>query len=228
MSDRIHIAGIEVHCVVGVYPRERTVEQPLRVDVEFSLDTRAAGFTCDLTQSVDYDRVTDEIIALLKFREYEMLETAAEEVCAMLLALHTKATAVRLRLEKPQALAGRAASASVEVRRRREDFPVRYEAPAFGEVEIIYESTAAGLYLLHVEPGREIPAHHHRVMRELEWVASGGLIRDGVPVVGFDPVAWPRGQSHHYRNDSSVRATIFCCDTPPFIREDEIVDGGGG
>ena len=96
-------------------------------------------------------------------------------------------------------------------------------APSFGAVEVLYESTEAGLYLLHVEAGRAIPPHDHQVMRELEWVASGELHRDGELVTGFDPVAWTRGVVHTYENRSSARATVFCCDSPPFIRDDEIV-----
>jgi hypothetical protein len=30
---------------------------------------------------------------------------------------------------------------------------------------------------------------------------------------------------HGYENRGQRRATLFCCDTPPFIPQDEIVEG---
>ena len=223
MRDRVFIEALSIPCVVGLYPEERTRTQPLQVDVSFELDSRHAGFAGALDATVDYDRASREIAALVKFRTYAMLETAAEELCAMLLGLHRSVTEVSLTLLKPEALRGRAAASGLSVTRGPQDYPRRRETPSFGEVEVLYESTEAGLYLLHVEAGRAIPPHHHRVMRELEWVASGELHRDGELVTGFDPVDWTRGVVHTYENRSSARATVFCCDSPPFIRDDEIV-----
>jgi dihydroneopterin aldolase len=224
-SDSVFISEIVVDCVVGVYPDERTRTQPLRVDLSLDVNTSRAGRTGRLGDAVDYARVTDEISTLLKFREYRLLETAAEELCAMLLSLHPSVVGMELRLEKPEALVGRARSAGVSVRRSNEDYPRRWERPTFGEVEVVYESREAGIYLLHVDPGKEIPAHHHEVMCELEWVARGELVRDGSLVDAFSPVAWPKGRTHRYENNSTDRATVFCCDTPPFIPQDEIADG---
>jgi len=224
-KDSIFISDITVECVVGVYPVERTRTQSLHLDLSLRLDTSLAGRTGRLDDAVDYARVADETAALLKFREYRLLETAAEELCAMLLSLHPTVVNVQLGIEKPEALIGRARSAGVRVSRSNEDYPRRWERPEFGEVEVVYESLEAGIYLLHVEPGRQIPPHHHEVMRELEWVASGELNRDGELVQAFSPVAWPMGRTHRYENNSSARATVFCCDTPPFIPQDEIVDG---
>ena len=55
----------------------------------------------------------------------------------MLLSLHPSIVAVQLRLEKPEALVGRARSAGVSVRRSNEDYPRRWERPTFGEVEVV-------------------------------------------------------------------------------------------
>jgi dihydroneopterin aldolase len=224
--DSIFISDIMVECVVGVYPEERTRTQPLRVDLSLEVDTSLAGRTGRLLDAVDYARVTEEVSTVLKFREYRLLETAAEELCAMLLSLHPAAVSVQLTIEKPEALVGRARSAGVRVDRSNDDYPRRWEHPDFGEVEVVYESSEAGLYLLHVEPGRQIPPHHHEVMRELEWVARGELHRDGKLIKAFSPMAWPQGRTHCYENNSGARATVFCCDTPPFIPQDEISDGG--
>ena len=143
----------------------------------------------------------------------------------MILGVHPAASAVDLRLRKPRGLVGRAKSVGVAVQRTRGDFPRRWEHPAYGAVEILLETSEAGLYLLHVDPGKAIPSHHHQIMRELEWLVAGELARDGHLLSDLSPVAWPRGQVHTYTNVGATRATLFCCDVPAFIRSDEIVVG---
>jgi mannose-6-phosphate isomerase-like protein (cupin superfamily) len=114
----------------------------------------------------------------------------------------------------------------VGIRRRATDLVRAREASDFGEVDILHESREAGLYLLNIDPGGEIPPHYHRIMRELEWLVSGEIERDGVRLKGFEPVAWQTERVHRYVNVGSERATLFCCDSPPFVPTDEIVVEG--
>ena len=227
--DAIRIRDLELACTIGVNPDERTRNQPLLAQLELGLDLSAAGRSAAISDTCNYDRVADEVAALLKFRRYRLLESAAEEVSAMLLAVHPDLESVRLRLDKPEALRGRAASAGVEVLRRQADFPRYHEAARFGTVEVVLETEEAGLYLLHVAPGASISAHHHQVMRELEWHVRGELTRCGERLVGLSPMVWSQGQVHDYVNTGAALATVFCCDQPRFIPADEIlVEGASG
>jgi FolB domain-containing protein len=221
--DAIRIRDLEVGCTIGINPDERTREQPLVVQVELQIDLAAAGRSAKITDTCNYDRVADEIAALLKFRRYRLLESAAEELSAMLLAVHPVVAGVRLRIDKPEALRGRAGAASVEVRRRGLDFPRYHEASRFGSVEVVLETAEAGLYLLHIDPGAILSAHHHQVMRELEWHVKGELLRCGQRVSGLAPITWSKGQVHDYANTGGGVATLFCCDQPRFIPADEIL-----
>jgi FolB domain-containing protein len=225
-KDRIFIEELRVDCIVGIYPHERTQPQPLLVELELGLDTAEAAYTGRVAATCDYARVADEVTTLLEFRQYKLLEMAAEELAAMLFGVHPNLQDVRLRLHKPQALLGRARAAGVEINRQARDFPRTREHNDFGEVEILHQTREAGLYLLHVDPGREIPAHYHDVMRELEWLVDGTIERDGVLLQGFDPVVWSKHRVHRYVNVGTRRATLFCCDVPPFVPADEIVVGG--
>jgi FolB domain-containing protein len=221
--DTIELGGLELECVLGVYPDERDREQPVRIDVRMGLDLRAAGRSASIGDTIDYDRTANEIAALLRFRRYRLLENAAEELAAMLLGVHPGLETLGLRICKPQALRGRAVAATIEIERRRDDFPWRREPARFGEVDVLLETHEAGLYLLHVGAGRQIPLHHHRVMRELEWLVRGSLRQGDEPVPPFRPVEWPHGVAHRYVNDGDATATLFCCDSPPFIPADEVV-----
>jgi D-erythro-7,8-dihydroneopterin triphosphate epimerase len=221
--DTIRIRDLELACMIGVNPDERTRDQPLLAQIELALDLSAAGRSGAIADTCNYDRVADEVAALLKFRRYRLLESAAEEVSAMLLAVHPDVESVRLRLDKPEALRGRAGSAGVEVLRRPSDFPRCHETARFGTVEVVLETEEAGLYLLHVAPGASISAHHHQVMRELEWHVRGELTRNGERLVGLAPMVWSKGQVHDYVNTGVGPATVFCCDQPRFIPVDEIL-----
>jgi dihydroneopterin aldolase len=226
MSDTIQIRDLGVDCIIGVLPHERTHEQPLVIDLDLALDTRRAGRTGRIVETCDYDRVVVAVRALLHFRRYRLIEAAAEEVAAMVLGQSDVLEGVRVAIRKPHALA-RYGSAGVGVRidRARGDFPRRHESTKFGEVEVLTETREAGLYLLHVDGGRTIPPHHHRAMRELEWLVAGELWQGGRRLEPMRPVEWLRGEVHGYENRGQRRATLFCCDTPPFIPQDEIVEG---
>lgn len=227
--DTIELEGLCLDCVLGCYPDEREREQPVRVDVRMGLDLGPAGRSANIGDTVDYDRASREIAALLRFRRYRLLENAAEELAAMLFGVHPRVEELELRICKPQALAGRVAAATIHIARRRDDFPRRHETSVFGEVDVLLETREAGLYLLHVGVGQEIPLHHHRVMRELEWLVRGTLRQGDELVPPFRPVEWPHGAAHRYRNEGSEPATLFCCDCPPFIPADEVVlDDGAG
>lgn len=220
--DFIRIEGLQVVCTVGVRPEERTREQPVILDLELGLDLQDAGRLARMSRTIDYSRVAIEVAALLKFRRYRLIEVAVEETAAMLLGVHTRLRSISVLLRKPEALAAARAMASVQIVRDRADYPSRIETTKWGRAEILLETRDAGLYLLHVDPGRSIPRHHHRVMRELEWLIDGELWRNGRQVRPVDPVAWERGQIHDYHNRTSRPATLFCCDVPPFIPADEI------
>jgi dihydroneopterin aldolase len=221
--DRIEIEGLAVQCVIGVRPEERDREQTVLVDLAIEVALRDAGRSGRIGDTCDYSVVADEVAALLAFRRFKLLENAAEEIAAMVLGLH-RGTALELRLRKPGALAN-ARSCGVLVTRTPLDYPRRRESARFGEVEVLLETREAGLYLLHVEPQHMIPRHHHEQMREVEWLVDGELVDAVDPATTIErgvPRVWPHGLVHGYVNPTSTRATLFCCDTPPFLPADEI------
>ncbi len=222
VTDTIAICGLQVDCIIGVHAHERDDAQPLNIDVELGLDLRRPGHTGGIGDTCDYSQVAAAVRELLQFRRYRLLEAAAEEICAMLLGLHPELRTAELRLRKPRALTGLAEAAMVGVRRTQADYPRRFENTRFGQAEILLETREAGLYLLHVDGGRSIPAHHHQEMRELEWIVRGELWWEGAQLPLREARAWPQGEIHGYDNRGDARASVFCCDTPPFIPEDEI------
>jgi len=207
--DWIRIDGLELDCIVGVRPRERRRPQAIRIDLRLGLDLSHAGHTGRIGQTADYSRVADEVTALLRFRQYQLIEVATEELTAMLLAVHPMLERVEIRLEKPAALHGRANAASVEVRRQQSDFPRRRQDTAFGEVETLLDTHEATLELVHVDAGKSL-TQEGRSGRRLEWLvngqvdAAGASLREGEPLI-VTP------SSGALVNAGAERAVLFHC-----------------
>ncbi|MBX3126487.1 MAG: dihydroneopterin aldolase [Polyangiaceae bacterium] len=158
--DVLGIRGLEVQCVVGVYPRERDTLQPLTVDVELVLDTQAAAESGKLSRSLDYDAVARQVEAVLVGCRFRLLETAAHALCSLLLAppapgeRRASARSVAIKLQKPEALAGRAV-AGLTVQRDASWLAVARASAPFGAVEVLLDTREAGVYRLVIDAGRQ-------------------------------------------------------------------------
>jgi dihydroneopterin aldolase len=230
-ADWIRIAGIEVDCVVGVYPYERDAPQLLRLEADLCLDTEAAARRERVALSVDYAAVRAQLVFLLTSCRFRMLETAAYALCRFLLAppaageRRAQLSRARVKLTKPTALGGRAI-ASLEIEREASWVELIQEQKPFGTVDIIHETRDAGIYRLNVAPGRSIPLHVHRVMHESEMVLGSGLLCQGKPIAPLTAHRWPHGAAHSYHNPSRRTQTILCVDSPPFLPADEVPVSG--
>lgn len=225
--DRIHLDGLRVDCVVGVYPRERTTPQPLIVDTTLFVDTRVAARSERLAHTVHYGLVADQLRFLLTTCRFRLLETAAHALCRFLLSppalgeRRAQVQAVRLRLSKPHVLGGHVVPA-LEVEREADGLALEREDKPFGTVDIVHETRDAGIYRLNIAPGRGIPLHMHRVMDEAEMVLSEGLLCQGEPAALGSVRRWPKGAKHRYDNPTARHQTILCVDCPRFIESDEV------
>ena len=215
--DVIAIRGLEIDCIVGVRPLEREREQRVHLDLSLGMDLSPAGRTGRISLTCDYDRIAEEVIAMLRFRRYHLIEMATEELAAMLLAVHPALEQVHIRLDKPAALDGRARAASVEIARPRAAFvPARSPTP-YGEREVVLETREASLELLHVAPGQRIPPAGAGEHARLEWLVSGDLGREGLPLPRHVPEVSPGGHSSALVSASAEPAVLFRCICPPAL-----------
>ncbi|HEX9619786.1 MAG TPA: dihydroneopterin aldolase [Polyangiaceae bacterium] len=211
--DYIRINALELDCIVGLYPRERRRRQRLHIDIALGLDLGRAGASGRIGHTADYSRVANEVCELLRFRAYRLIEEASEELAAMLLGLHPMVEQVSLVLQKPEALRGRARSASVEISRSRAELQPRRLARPFGSVAVLLQTREAGLYLLTLEPGAELPRLGDTGTRCLEWLVEGRLDGpNGIPE-GPGPVLINR-RTESLHNAGTNQAKMFCCACP--------------
>lgn len=229
--DVLRISNLTVDCVVGVYPHERNASQPLQVDVEMCLDTEKAALKESVKATVDYAATTAQLVFLLRSCRFRLLETAAHALARYLLAPPSagerrgQVESVRVRLTKPGGLKG-FATPSLEIARDQRWCEIEVEERPFGTVDVIHETRDAGIYRLNIAPGREIPLHVHREMRESEMVLTDGVLCQGQACAPGTVHRWPRGAAHKYENPTDRVQSVLCVDLPRFIEDDEVAVEG--
>ena len=97
--DTIFIEAIEFYGYHGLFDEEQTVGHRYVVDVELSTDTRKAGATDNLDDTIDYAAVARRIAAIGAAEKHRLIEALAERLASVILQ-EFSAEAVRIRLKK--------------------------------------------------------------------------------------------------------------------------------
>jgi dihydroneopterin aldolase len=212
--DVIRIIGLELDCIVGIFAFERDREQRVRLDLALGVDTRKAGRSGRISQTVDYDRVAAQVIAMLRFRRYQLIEMAAEELCAMLLGTQPELVDVRVNLEKPGALEGRARAASVEITRTRQDFEVQSQ-PRGDLLELaLLRTRDAALSAFEIPDGSAWqPPKAPPGARCIWWLCAGKLTR-GQRALVLGDAQLESTCDEQWLNRSGSVARVFRCVVP--------------
>ncbi|MGS2719737.1 dihydroneopterin aldolase [Paraglaciecola aestuariivivens] len=112
--DKIHIEGLEVLALIGVYDWERENQQRLRVDLELTADLSLAGQTDDVLHTLNYAMVAKQVSEFCAQSQFKLLEALASQLAYKLLANFPSLQSIRLKISKPDILAG-AQNVAVEV-----------------------------------------------------------------------------------------------------------------
>ena len=102
--DKIHIEGLEVFALIGVYDWEREHQQRLIVDVELSADLSLAALTDDVNNTLNYAEIAQGISDFASKSQYKLIEALASNIADWLLQSFPKLKKVRLKLSKPDIL----------------------------------------------------------------------------------------------------------------------------
>ena len=86
MSATIVIKNLRVPSVIGVYEREKTAAQTLKLDLELSLRSAHASISDKLRDTVDYDELIKIIREFARTHTHELLERFTYALAQHLLA----------------------------------------------------------------------------------------------------------------------------------------------
>lgn len=118
MIGTIGLKGLRIDCIVGIYDHERTGDQALFLDVEADRDFAAAAASDHVSDTLDYDHIAASLTELAQQRQYQLIETFAEEGAALLLTNHPSLVRVAIEIRKPAAVPA-ADCSLVRIERRR-------------------------------------------------------------------------------------------------------------
>src|SRR5690606_25753259 len=98
--DQIRITGIAATGFHGVFEHERRDGQSFRVDLVLHVDLRRAAEADDLSHTVDYGVLAQEVAAIVTGPPVDLIETLATRIAEAVLA-HPGVEAVDVTVHKP-------------------------------------------------------------------------------------------------------------------------------
>ena len=118
-GDRIFLRGLTAECVIGFIDWERRVKQTVVVDLELPVDCRQAAMSDDVTDTVDYKKVSKRVLAFIEASEFKLVETLAQRLALLILEEFTIEW-IRLSINKPGAIRN-SRDVGVSIERSRAD-----------------------------------------------------------------------------------------------------------
>jgi len=191
VSDLLRVDDVEVDCVIGVYAEERTTSQPLRVSLALVLDAARAARSGHLDDTVDYARLFGQLRFVLVHGAFQLIETAAESLCAVVLRAAPAVDDVTLTLAKPRALAGNGLPSLTLTRRRARstsgDDNVAVEIAVDVAVTVVWSGPDASVHHVVVGPGLHVRVPAQAAVLDVDAGRQGEPVpHDGSITVAHD------------------------------------------
>ena len=157
--DWIVLSELRFDAIIGILPAEQANAQPLEIEIKLGVDLDAAASSGDLSLSVDYAAVAQQVRFLAQQGRWRLIESLGTAICRMLLAPPAKQEAraaidrVELRIRKPAVLDGLAIP-GVTLRRTVEWCKLsKTKAPSRTILEKLESTPLSAAYRVHVDPG---------------------------------------------------------------------------
>lgn len=103
--DIIFLQDMKVETVIGIWEWERKIRQTVAIDLEMSADIRQAAASDSVEDTLNYKAVAKRIQAFVGDSSFQLVETLAEQIAAIVLDEFDVAW-VKVRLNKPGAIRG--------------------------------------------------------------------------------------------------------------------------
>ncbi len=117
--DKILIRGLKAYGILGVHDWERHTPREIVIDLKIFTDTRPAGLSDRVADSVDYSMLSKLVQDLAETAQRLTVEALAEDIARLCLA-QNRVQGVQVRVEKPGAVSF-AKTVGVEIERWLEE-----------------------------------------------------------------------------------------------------------
>ena len=206
--DIVAVENIEIDTIIGIYPPERTKPQRLRLNVAAYLTPKPAG-TPRLTGSIDYARLTGDLLFILEHAHFELLESALEALATHCLGAPTADTPraqverVKLTLEKPFALGGHG------VPKLTIERALGGPAVMRGDLQVIFEGEGCGIYRFVVPPGGKVASVVPAKAVMHDFMLGPGLTANGEKLARGEMHTIESGCGVVYQNSTATVQTVL-------------------
>jgi len=120
MTDCIEIHDLMIRAIVGINDDERVNRQDVVINIAFWVDTRQAGRTDEIDDTINYRTLAKGVIELVEESSFFLVEKMAAEIARVSLEYSQSIERVRISIEKPGAVRF-ARSVGVTIERTRDD-----------------------------------------------------------------------------------------------------------
>lgn len=103
--DIIYLHDLRIDTIIGIYDWERRVKQTVILDLEMGADIRKAAASDNIEDTLNYKAVAKRLFTFVGDSEFELVETLAERVAALILE-EFSVPWLRLRVNKQGAVRG--------------------------------------------------------------------------------------------------------------------------
>ncbi len=103
--DIIYLRDLKIETVIGIFDWEREIKQTISFDLDMATDIRRAAASDLIDDTLDYKRLSKRIISFVEGSSFQLVETLAERVAAIILD-EFGVCWVRVRLDKVGAIRG--------------------------------------------------------------------------------------------------------------------------
>lgn len=114
---RIFVKGLVLDAEIGAYEHERGRTQPVRIDFEAEVLEPSDPAGDRLEDVVCYNKLAQGVKSIIAEGHIKLIETLAERIADLVMS-HPMTHSVRVRIEKPHAIA-EAQAAGVEIERSK-------------------------------------------------------------------------------------------------------------
>jgi len=115
--DIVYLRDLEIECVIGIFEWERRIKQTVVLDLDMAADVKRAAASDRIEDTLDYKAVSKRVIEFVGASEFQLVETLAEKVAAIILG-EFNVPWVRVRINKRGAIRN-AADVGVVIERSR-------------------------------------------------------------------------------------------------------------
>ena len=101
--DKIYVEDLRIKGIIGIFDWEKETKQEISISYEIDQDNLTAANADKIEAATDYKSINKAIIAFVENNKFELVETFAEKIAAMVISEH-KVNWIKLRVSKPGAL----------------------------------------------------------------------------------------------------------------------------